>query len=1292
MIRTRLLSNASYHVALTPSGGGYSRWRSLAVSRWSEDASLEDAGFRVFLHERSTGSTWSPVAQPRDQKGETDLFGAVPPAFANLVHGIETALTVAVDADADVELRRLRIVNHSSKPRTLSATSLVEIVLAPPAADAAQLAFSKLFVETRFDPERQAIFASRRPSKPDDVRAWLFHRTVVHDVAAEISFDTDRAHFVGRGHGSAQPRSVASGDALTGRAGPVLDAAAILRADFTLEAGAACTIDWFLGVGESPQVCEALAQRVCAAGFGDDMVERAPRATAMLRDPIGIRAEVATPCERLAGALLFATAGLRAPAAEIAGNRLGQSGLWAFGISGDVPIVVLEFAGEAQVALLSELLCAHALWKAHGVASELMVLVGDPAGAGAARLLDRVRTIVGASVAAASLDKPGGVFVRDGGRLAAQDRTLLRSAARIVVERGITSLAQLLQRAESEAAAPAAARQSAWHAAAAPEPLDGDGIAALRNSLVAFNGHGGFSPDLREYVIVSSAGAMTPAPWCNVIANPEFGTLVTESGSASTWSENSHELRLTPWSNDPISDPSSEALYVRDEDSGHVWSPTLLPVRSAGDYVTRHGFGYSRFEHTEGGIETSLGVHVAIDAPVKFSVLTLRNRSARRRRLSVTGYVEWVLGDQRAKNAMHIVVERDERSGALLATNGYNTDFAGRTAFFFAEHVDPTACADRASFFGAGGSRAAPAALDADALTERLGAALDPCASLRVGLELAPGEEQEVIFLLGAGKSREDARALVERWRGADAAAAALEAARSFWAATLSTVQVRTPMPSVDALASGWLLYQVIGSRLWGRTAFYQSSGAYGFRDQLQDVMALLHGQPNLAREHLLRAAARQFPEGDVQHWWHPPSGKGIRTRCSDDYLWLAFVTARYVQVTGDASVLDERCAFLDAPPLEAGQASSYGLPKVGAESVSLYEHCVRALRHGMRYGEHGLPLMGGGDWNDGMDQVGAGGKGESVWVAFFLLAVLKRFVPVALLRNDATFAARCEAEAATLATNVDAHAWDGAWYLRAFFDDGTPLGSARSEECQIDSIAQSWSVLAGATAPERARQAMDAVHDRLVRQGPRLIQLLDPPFNVSAPSPGYIQGYVPGVRENGGQYTHGAVWTALAFAQLGDADRAWEAFALLDPVSHGDSAAAIARYKVEPYVTAGDVYSSLPHAGRGGWTWYTGSAGWLHQLLVDSLLGLERRGARLRLRPLLPRGWPGFTILYRFGSATYEIACRASDSASGAGTSVDGVAVPEGWIDLVDDRAAHAVVVHCHARGSAPMDPGTNR
>ncbi|MEO8836669.1 MAG: cyclic beta 1-2 glucan synthetase, partial [Caldimonas sp.] len=742
------------------------------------------------------------------------------------------------------------------------------------------------------------------------------------------------------------------------------------------------------------------------------------------------------------------------------------------------------------------------------------------------------------------------------------------------------------------------------------------------------------------------------------------------------WSENAHEFRLTPWSNDPVGDANTEAIYIRDDESGRFWSPTLLPTRSAGSYLERHGFGYSTFEHHEDDIESELRVFVAIDAPVKFSVLALRNRSKRARRLSVTGYVEWVLGDERAKTLMQVVTAIDAGSGAIFARNAYNTDFEGRTAFFDVDGANRSACGDRGDFFGRSGSLAAPAAMTQAKLSGRIGARLDPCAALRVSIELAPGAASSVVFRLGAGQTEGEARALVQQWRGADAAGAALDAAKSHWRRTLGAVQVRTPDASVDALVNGWLLYQVIGSRLWGRTAFYQASGAFGFRDQLQDVMALVHAEPGLVREHLLRSAGRQFVEGDVQHWWHPPSGKGIRTRCSDDYLWLPFVTCRYVECSGDDEALDATCPFLESRPLKDGEPSDYALPTTSSESASLYEHCVRAIRHGLRYGAHGLPLMGAGDWNDGMNLVGVGGKGESVWLAFFLIAVLKRFAPIARKRSDTAFADLCDTEAKALADHVEATSWDGAWYRRAYFDDGAPLGSAANKECRIDSIAQSWSVLSGVAPKERARRAMDAVHERLVHADTRLVQLLDPPFDTSVPSPGYIQGYVPGVRENGGQYTHAAMWATMAFAGLGDADRAWQLFGLLAPMHHGADAQAIATYKVEPYVIAGDVYAFAPHAGRGGWTWYTGSAGWMYQLLVESLLGFERRGNRLRMRPLLPRDWQGFEMRYRFGESTYEIAVRAARSAEAAQVVLDTVVVPDGVIGLVDDGKTHAVVV----------------
>ncbi len=736
---------------------------------------------------------------------------------------------------------------------------------------------------------------------------------------------------------------------------------------------------------------------------------------------------------------------------------------------------------------------------------------------------------------------------------------------------------------------------------------------------------------------------------------------------------------MTPWENDPVSDGCGEALYLRDEESGQFWSPTSLPCPGSPDHptVARHGFGYSVFEHSEGGIHSELWIYVDANAPVKFLVLKLRNDSGRPRRLSATAYVEWVLGDQRAKSAPYVVTNTDPGTGALFACNPYSTEFADRVAFLDADDMTGTVTGDRAEFVGRNGTLQRPAAMGRTRLSNRLGATLDPCAAIQVPFDLFAGQEREITFRLGAGRSIEDAANLVHRHRGTAMARGALEAVWQYWNHTLGAVQVETPDPALDVLTNGWLLYQTLACRMWARSGCYQSGGAFGFRDQLQDAMALIHCEPRLLREQLLLCAAHQFREGDVQHWWHPPSGRGVRTRCSDDYLWLPLGACRYTLGTGDTGVLDDVIPFLEGRPVGAEEDSYYDLPRRSAESDTLYAHCTRAILHGLRFGAHGLPLIGSGDWNDGMNCVGVQGKGESVWLGFFLYHVLERFAELARRHGDPLFAERCQSEAAQLRRNIEAGGWDGQWYRRAYFDDGAPLGSVSSPECQIDSIAQSWSVLSRAGDPERSRLAMDAVDKRLVRRDHALIQLLDPPFDKSELDPGYIKGYVPGVRENGGQYTHAAVWAAMAFAALGDARRAWELLAMINPVNHAKSPEATQVYKVEPYVVAADVYAVAPHMGRGGWTWYTGSAGWLYRLIVESLLGLMLDVDKLHIVPCLPANWQAFTVHYRHRETVYHIkAVRTATAADGVTVTVDGVQQQGPVIPLADDRREHNVEV----------------
>jgi len=1276
--RTHLLSNGNYAVMITAAGSGYSQWRDLAVTRWHEDVASDRWGSYIFLRDVRSGAIWTAGYQPSG--AEPDRYEvAFSEGRAEIIRHdgtLTTVLEVAVSSEDDAEVRRVSITNLGNQSRDIELTSYAEIVLAPPGADSAHPAFAKLFVQTEFVEDVGVLLATRRPRSPGDPQAWAAQLVVVEgESIGEMQFETDRARFLGRGRGIASPAAMASSAPLSNSVGAVLDPIFSLRRRVRIPARTTVRVAFWTLIAPSRGEALDLADKHHGALAFDRATTLAwTQAQVQLRH-LGIGAAEAHLFQRLANCVLYASPTLRPDSDTLKRGGGTASQLWSHGISGDLPIVLVRVGDSTDLELVRQLLLAREYWGMKRLAVDLVILNERTA----SYLQDLQIALEALVRAGRSMPKPAGgggrgaVFILRTDLISPELRDLLQSVARAVLVGHRGSLAEQVKRVLDPRPS---ARLPQRSPAVLPSPL-----ARPQPTLEFFNGLGGFAENGREYRTILGSGQTTPAPWLNVISNPSFGTQVSVDGSGYTWSLNSQQNHITPWSNDPVSDAPGEVLYLGDVETGEIWSPTALPIREVGSvYDVRHGQGYSRFGHVSHGIALELLQYVPIDDPIKISRLKITNLSGRPRRLVVTSYVEWVLGPSRGGSGPMIVTEIDTVTGALLARNPWNIEFGKRVAFADLSGRQESWTGDRIEFLGRNGSLERPAALSRTApLSNRVGAGLDPCGALQTRLDVAAGSTIEIAFLLGEAATQGEAQALIGKYRAADLDLV-LGAVAGFWDDVLGTVQVTTPDRSLDIMLNRWLLYQTLVCRVWARSGFYQASGAYGFRDQLQDVMALCVSRPALAREHLLRAAGRQFIEGDVQHWWLPETGRGIRTRVSDDCIWLAYVVAHYVEVTGDRGVIEEDVGFLEGPVLKSGEAEAFFQPTASDRRTSLFEHCALALDHSLALGSHGLPLIGTGDWNDGMNRVGDEGKGESIWLGWFLHNTLTKFAPLADARAKSARTATWRRHAKALAEALERDGWDGDWYRRAYYDDGTPLGSVENGECRIDSIAQSWSVIAGAGDPVRAARAMASVEAQLVRPDDGLALLFTPPFDRTPLDPGYIKGYPPGIRENGGQYTHGALWSVIALAMLGEGDKAAELFSMLNPINHARTPEAIRRYKVEPYAACADIYSTPPHVGRGGWTWYTGSAGWMYRAGLESILGFRLQGQTLLIDPCIPKTWPRFAIVFRYNSARYDIEVENPGGVSRGvvRAELDGVALcgNQARVPLVDDGMTHRVQI----------------
>ncbi len=1266
-----ILSNGLYSVMLTDKGTGYSKNKLASITRYREDPLQDSSGMFFYVKNLSTGKIWSSAYAPLNITPESYevAFSPDKASFRRVDDHIETLTEVVVTTGDHAEIRRLILTNRSDIAVEIEVTSYLEVILASAKADLAHRAFSNLFVETEYDAQNRSLFANRRPRSSLENRLWTSNTLATDAPLIEaLQIETDRMAFIGRDRNLSSPQALLKGKPLTQTVGPVLDPIFSMRAKIKIEPGAIAKLYFVTTLAQSKENLLTLIEKYRYTENCENAFWLALTRSQMENKYLNIKADALQLYQEMISHLLYLSPLRRSLDNAIQTNHKGQPDLWPYGISGDHPIVLVTLSRAEETPILYEILKAHEYWRTVDLDVDIVIIVNedisymDP-------LATLITDIVQSRQTRDAQNRQKDIFILNARTMADHDVTLLTAVARIVLVGGGETMEEQMSHIEAK---PLSKKRQV----SIPTDATVEDPVFPMPELLHFNGLGGFSPDGNTYVIRLENDQQTPAPWANIVANPKFGFLTTESGGGYTWANNSRENKLTPFSNDPVSDPLGEVIYLNDENDA-IWTITPQPIRESTPYMITHGFGYSRFNHRSHGIDATLTQFVPLHEPVKINQIVLTNHSVGTRNITLTYYMKPVLGVESTETGMHIVTRRNE-DGCLLLENHYATDFKGKIAFIDASIEPRTVTGNRAEFFWDAPMDRPDCLFESD-LSDTVGAGYDPCGAMQVKVILEPGETKRLVFLLGMEDSDAEIRRLSSIYRDMENVDKTFDQVNRFWKQKLNILQVKTPDSATDLMLNGWLQYQTLACRLWARTGFYQSGGAFGFRDQLQDILALAVTWPSLAKEQILKHASHQFVEGDVQHWWHEPQNKGTRTRISDDLLWLPYVTAEYIRITGDHSILDFEVPFVSTEVLNEFEEERYCQPTVTAEVASLRDHCERAIAFASKFGEHGLPLIQTGDWNDGMNTVGNKGKGESVWLAWFMSDTLRKF-SINCYAEDTPNHSAYLAQSERILAAIEEHAWDGEWYKRAYFDDGNAMGSAKNRECKIDSISQSWSVIAGGKDTSRTKSAMESMENYLIIRNQGVMKLLTPPFDDHESDPGYIKGYLPGVRENGGQYTHAAVWAIIAFAKMGESDKAWELFDLINPINHTRNLREYSTYKVEPYVLAADVYSEYPHSGRGGWSWYTGSAGWMYRCGIENILGFEKNGTTLTIHPNAPRRWKEYEIIYQYLDTTYQITILnpTESNRKTCRSTLDGVDQAGMTFDLMDDGNIHQIIIEC--------------